>query len=263
MKEIPLVLVHGYPMDHTMWFSTIASIGSQARVICPDLPGFGREPVLEMKPSVEAYASWLAHFLETQGVGAAAIAGMSMGGYVAMALAEKFPELVAGLALVSTQTAADTTEAKSARKQLVDRIEKEGSAVAADAILPKFFSEKALDKPVLSQYVRDGAARAGVPGLTWALQAMAGRPDRTRLVENLRVPVLVLHGSDDQIVPVSRARGLAENLRLPIMVELRGVGHGSPLESPDGVAQALIRLLGTIRQARAVQEKLSAESVDE
>ena len=258
MNELPVVLIHGYPLDHTMWFSTIAALGSQARVICPDLPGFGREPVLELDPSMDAYAAWLRRVLETQGITSAVLAGMSMGGYVAMALAEKYPEMVAGLALISTQSAADTNEARAARQEMIGRIKEKGSGVAAEGILPKMFGGKAAENPDLAKYVRDGAARAGETGLTWALQAMAGRKDQTRMVEDLRVPILVVHGADDKIVPITRARQLAENCRLPIMVELRGAGHASPLEAPDAVAQALVRLLGTVRELRAAQAKMKA-----
>ena len=259
MKELPVVLIHGYPLDHTMWFSTIAALGAQARVICPDLPGFGREPVLEMEPSMEAYAGWLRRVLETEGVESAVLAGMSMGGYIAMAFAELFPEMVGGLALISTQAAADTSEARAARKEMIARIKAQGSAVAAEGILPKFFSPKTTGNPDLEKYVREGAARAGAAGLTWALRAMAERKDRTELVENLAMPVLVLHGSDDKIVPSTRARQLAENCKLPIIIELKGVGHASPLEAPDAVAQALVRLLGTVRESNAAKARLAAE----
>lgn len=258
MKELPVVLIHGYPLDHTMWFSTIAALGSQARVICPDLPGFGREPVLEVDPSMGAYAGWLRKFLETQGVTSAVLAGMSMGGYVALAFAELFPEAVAGLALISTQSAADSPDARTARHEMIGRIKDKGTGVAAEAIVAKMFPGKSSGNPDLANYVREGAARAGTAGLTWALQAMAGRKDQTEMVENLRVPVLVLHGAEDKIVPLASARRLAENCKLPIMVELKEVGHGSPLEAPDAVAQALVGLLGTVRESRAVQAKLTA-----
>ena len=80
MNDLPIVLIHGYPLDHTMWFSTIAALGSQARVICPDLPGFGREPALEEEPSLEAYARWIFRLMDANEVPAAVVAGMSMGG---------------------------------------------------------------------------------------------------------------------------------------------------------------------------------------
>src|ERR1051326_4215811 len=100
MKETPLLLIHGYPFDHTMWFSTIASLGANARVIAPDLPGFGKNPVRqEAKPSMGGYAEYLAHLLDENQERTIIIAGMSMGGYVALAFAEKYPNRVLGLGL--------------------------------------------------------------------------------------------------------------------------------------------------------------------
>ena len=102
MKEIPLLLIHGYPFDHTMWFSTIASLGSKAKVIAPDLPGFGKEPALRgTKPSMEAYADFLVRQLGDYHYEKVAVAGMSMGGYVALAFAEKHPSRIACLGPIS------------------------------------------------------------------------------------------------------------------------------------------------------------------
>src|SRR5687768_1110283 len=111
MKDIPLLLIHGYPFDHTMWYSTIASLGSKAKVIAPDLPGFGRVSVLrDAKPSMEAYADYLAKQVQDYKFERVAVAGMSMGGYVALAFAEKYPQRLACLGMISTQAAADSAE---------------------------------------------------------------------------------------------------------------------------------------------------------
>src|ERR1051325_7740467 len=116
MKEVPLVLIHGYPFDHTIWFSTIASLGAHARVIAPDLPGFGRNAVLSgQSPSLEAFADFIAQVLDGNQQETAAIAGMSMGGYVALAFAEKYPARLAGLGMISSQAAADTPETRQGR----------------------------------------------------------------------------------------------------------------------------------------------------
>src|SRR5690606_15022458 len=124
MNDLPLVLIHGYPFDHTLWFSTIAALGNQARVICPDLPGFGREPVLESDPSMSGYAEYIARILDKNEVSRAVLAGMSMGGYVALAFADRYPKRLAGLGLISTQSAADSNEVREARREMIKKIEK-------------------------------------------------------------------------------------------------------------------------------------------
>ncbi len=255
MKEPPLLLIHGYPFNHTMWFSTIAALGANARVIAPDLPGFGKNPVRsEDKPSMSAYADYLAYLLDENQQEKAIVAGMSMGGYVALAFAQKYPDRVLGLGLISSQAAADTAEAKQARYEMIKKIRANGPLVAAEGILPRMFSEEKGKKPELKEYPLQGAAAAGVEGLCWALEAMAGRQDRTEFLQSLRLPVLILHGSEDKIIPGAKARQLAEWCKQPILVELRGIGHASPLEAPDHVASALSRLVQKVREQMAKDE---------
>lgn len=250
MKDIPLLLIHGYPFDHTMWFSTIASLGSKAKVIAPDLPGFGKAPPLfDSKPSITAYADFLADHLDENKHDKVAIAGMSMGGYVALAFAEKFRDRILGLGLISTQAAADTSEARQARKDMIEKIREKGPAVAADAIVPKVFAQNRPSNPELWKYLEQGAERAGTKGLTWALQAMAGRPDRSNFLAELDCPVLIVHGTEDAIIPISKARATADLCQKPSFVEITGAGHATPLEAPDQVANALVHLTNASREA--------------
>jgi pimeloyl-ACP methyl ester carboxylesterase len=251
MKALPLVLVHGYPFDHSMWYSVIASLGSAAKVFAPDLPGFGRSgPPPDQLPSLEILADYLLHAAENHGHKRFVLVGMSMGGYVALALAEKYPERVAGLGLVSSQAASDTEETKQNRGALIQRLRKEGVSAAVQAILPKMFSPARQKQADLAALVTEGAEKAGVAGLCWALEAMAKRPDRTAMVQSLEIPVLVAHGTEDAIIPFPKARALAEACKKPQFVEIRGAGHATPLETPDHVAAGLATL---IKLAEAIE----------
>jgi pimeloyl-ACP methyl ester carboxylesterase len=242
MTNIPVVLIHGYPFDHTMWFSTIAALGSKARVVAPDLPGFGRNPVLRHKtPSLEYFADFIAGELARSNYEKAVVAGMSMGGYVALAFAEKYPEKLCALGLVSSQTTEDSAEAKIARAESIEKIRSSGVSVLNDTIVPKLFGDKA--PPDLRRYPVEGAEKAGVEGLCWALEAMAKRPDRTALFKSLKVPLLIVHGTQDKIIPSKKARALAEERSNAVFVEISGAGHATPLEAPDAVATGLMRLL--------------------
>jgi pimeloyl-ACP methyl ester carboxylesterase len=250
MKTIPLLLIHGYPFDHTLWFSTIASLGSKAKVIAPDLPGFGKADLLrDTEPSMDAYAQFLLDHLSENKHDKVAVVGMSMGGYVALAFAEKYPDRVAGLGLISSQAVSDSEDARKARQEMISKITAQDPSVAAEAIIPKMFGQKHASNPDLLKYPREGAERAGRNGLIWALQAMAARPDRTSVLTSLHCPVLVVHGSEDKIVPLSQAHLTADHSRKPIFVEIQGAGHATPLEAPDQVANALVRLLQTCQDA--------------
>lgn len=245
----PLILIHGYPLDHTMWKAVVAALDNKTRIFTPDLPGFGHNPVATGEPSMELMADDVAKIFGLHKIRQAVIAGMSMGGYVALALAERHGERVAGLGLISTQATTDSDEGKQARRTLIEKVRREGTKPAVDALMPKLFSAANEHNAELTRLAREGAECAGVDGVCWALEAMARRPDRTGIVKNLGVPTLVLHGAEDKIIPVEGARQLAQNIPGAKYVELAGVGHASPLESPQAVADALLDLLSRAEQA--------------
>ena len=247
MKERPVVLIHGYPFDHTLWYGVIAAMGTGVRVIAPDLPGFGRTPVLESEPSMDVYADYILEQLVRNNAESAFIAGMSMGGYVALAFAERYPERVAGLGLISTQAAADTEQVRAGRAAVIQKVEHGGPSAAAQALAGKMFSPTHAQDPELARVPFEGAERAGVRGITWALRAMASRPDRTDVVKKLAVPGLVVHGTEDQVIPVERARAMAALLNQPHFLEIKKAGHCTPLEAPDPIAEGLARLIQRAR----------------
>ena len=253
MKDVPLLLIHGYPFDHTMWFSTIASLGSKAKVLLPDLPGFGRTDLpTEKRPAMEHYAAFLLELIENNQHQKVVVAGMSMGGYVALAFAEKYPDRVSGLGLISTQAAADTAEARQARQEMIKKIGERGITAATEAIIPKMFSGDKATNPDLRKYPELGAEQAGPNGLIWALDAMAQRPDRRPVLAALTCPVLVVHGTEDKIIPIAIGRATAEICQKPIFVEASGAGHATPLEAPDQVAVGLSRLMQACKEESAM-----------
>jgi pimeloyl-ACP methyl ester carboxylesterase len=243
MNARALLLIHGYPFDHSLWDKVRPCLDPNAIAIVPDLPGFGIRPVLTAEPSLDAMADDLRAQLSMQGVDRAVVAGMSMGGYVALALAERCPHMVAGLALVSSQTAADTDEARANRRSMIGKVRQNGPLVAAEAAIPKMFSPRNAGLIDLIQFPRSGAEKAGAEGIAWALEAMARRPDRTALFEALSVPALVLHGADDQLISAEKAQSLAQRAKHCRYVPVSGAGHATPLENPELVAQALNDLL--------------------
>src|SRR5437867_603132 len=117
MKGLPLVLLHGYPFDHTMWERVRAHLDPELKVIAPDLRGFGSNPA-SGEPSLDAMADDVAATLPGQAV----VAGFSMGGYAALALADRHPHLVAGLALINSQSAADSAEVRQGRRMMIEKV---------------------------------------------------------------------------------------------------------------------------------------------
>lgn len=226
MKGLPLILLHGYPLDGSMWKPARKHLAWKGPVIAPNLWPSGAA-----EPSLDVVADDLAPLVP----GPAVIAGFSMGGYVALALAERHPHLVAALALINSQSAADSDEVRQGRRTMIEKVKKEGIRAATDAALPKLFAKQ---DPELTRYPLKGAERAGVAGIVWALEAMARRPDRTALLQALQKPILIVHSAEDKFIPVARARDLANSLGAKY-VEIEAAGHCTPLEAPEKVAAAL------------------------
>jgi pimeloyl-ACP methyl ester carboxylesterase len=241
MNTIALVLLHGYPFDHTMWHKVGALLAT--RVLTPDLRGFGQTRPGTFEPSLDLMADDIVKRLDEQEISRAIVAGFSMGGYVALSFAERHPQRLAGLGLINSQTLPDTEEGRAGRRAMIDKVRRDGPRAATDAAIPKLFSPKAASKDELTRFALNGAEQAGVAGIAWALEAMARRPDRTSVLERLGVPVLLIHSTEDQFIPVTRARALAEQVPGALYIEIAGSGHCSPLEEPELVAKGLGELV--------------------
>ncbi|MEO5802928.1 MAG: alpha/beta hydrolase [Verrucomicrobiota bacterium] len=238
-----LILIHGYPFDHTMWKDVVLALENKTKVMTPDLPGFGDNPARNDEPSIDLMADDVAGLLQLHSVKRAVVAGMSMGGYVALSFAEKHKEYIAGLGLISTQAITDTPEIQQSRRNLIEKVQRDGTKPAVETLLPKMFSAANQNNSGLTRFPIDGAEKAGVEGICWALEAMARRPDRTGLLRTLKIPATVIHGTEDKIIPPERARQMSQMISNSKYVELPGVGHASPLEAPKAVADALLDLL--------------------
>jgi pimeloyl-ACP methyl ester carboxylesterase len=240
---LPLVLIHGYPLDHTMWFGVIAALGGGIRTIAPDLRGFGKAGPPFGEPSLDAMAQDIINLLERENIPRAVIAGMSMGGYVALAMAELAAEKVAGLALVNSQTYADTDEVRAGRRAMMQKVETEGPGPAAKAVIPKMFAPSRVENPDFQKFPINGAEAAGVEGISWALEAMARRPDRSHVIASATFPTLIIHSVEDRFIPIEKARKMAELNAQTNFVTAKNAGHGAAMEAPDEVANFLRKFL--------------------
>ena len=243
MPVLPLVLIHGYPLDRSMWYGVIAALGSGVRVIAPDLRGFGKAAPAEGEPEIEAMAEDVLQLLMAEKIERAVIAGMSMGGYVALALADMDSSRVGGLALVNSQVYADTDETRASRREMIKIIRAEGPGAAAQAAIPKLFAPARASDPDFQRFAIEGADKAGVGGLTWALEAMARRPDRSLVIADAEYPVLILHSTEDRFIPLEKAQQMATLNPEAHLKVINGAGHCAAIEAPDEVASTLRKFL--------------------
>lgn len=249
---VPVVLLHGFPLDGRVWRDVGQELvgsagGARARVLIPDLRGFGSSPGPAHR-SIDDHARDVVAVLDAARIGRAVVVGLSMGGYVALALADEFPDRLAGLGLVDTRAGADSPEARSKRDEMIALAREKGADGVADAMLPRLLPAQAPEK-VRAELVQILRA-CPVETIVSSQMAMRDRPDRTGVLGGVSVPVSVIFGELDVITPPEDGRQIAGACRDAEFVEIKGAGHMACMEKPDEVAAALSRLVTRVEAFR-------------
>ena len=237
------LLIHGFPLDSTMWIEQLEALADVRRCIAVDLRGFGRSsPVTGAPVSMERHAADLAGVLDLVSEEKADIVGLSMGGYVALAFAEMYPDRVRSLALVDTRSGADSSEAKAARDEAAERLLTDGRSAMAEGMQGGLLAPGA----ALSVRARLRSMIEACPyeTIVAALGGMRDRPDRTNVLASVTVPAAVIVGEFDAVTPPSEAELMANGLQDASLTVVPGAGHLTPIENPSAVNEAL-RLLFT------------------
>lgn len=234
------VLLHAFPLSGEMWRPQIQALARHARLVLPDLPGFGRSP-RQKTPSVPAMAQAVAELLDQLGIREPVfIGGLSMGGYAAFEFARQFPERVRGLGLFSTRAAADTEEAKVKRMKTSALIQEAGLESLIQAMIPNLLGiTTRKTHPETEVWVREMILRNEAGGVTDALKAMAERRDSSPLLSSMRVPVMVAAGDEDLFIPWEESETMQRAIPGSVLTRLQGAGHLVNLESPEAFNEAL------------------------
>jgi len=237
-----LLLVHGFPLDHSMWQHQITRFGGEYRVIAPDLRGFGRSSCTCEKATMQQFADDLAQLLDAlRMVQPIAFCGLSMGGYIAWQFWRRHRQRLGRLILCDTRALPDTAEAAHGRLEAAQRVLADGPAHLVDTMLPKLFAEETLrEQPELTTATRQVMLGTAAAAIAAALRGMAERPDMTRTLPEMDVPALVLCGTHDAIARLEEMRDIAAAMPRARFVEIPHAGHMAPLENP-AAANAAIR----------------------
>ena len=233
-KGTPLMLIHGYPLDHTSWDEVVSLLENEFDVITPDLRGFGQSTTVETPYTMSDMADDLAGLLDHLGIEKTALAGHSMGGYVALAFAKKYPRRVSGLGLVSSQAAADSPEGKDRRYQTAADVAQKGVGVVAEAMTPKLSADARVQA-----FVRAVIEKQSQSAVIGALKAMAEREDLMSHLSSVTFPVALIHGNADVLIPIERAKEIKAVLPSARFVELQGAGHMPMMEFANETAHGL------------------------
>lgn len=237
----PLVWLHGFPLDHSMWQGAHREFRSTHRVLIPDLRGFGRSASSDDLITMDRLADDVVAMLDHAGVtGSVTLGGLSMGGYVAFALWRRHPDRIARLILSNTRAIADTDEIRARREKLAALVVKDGARIVAETMLPTLFGPDTNEhRPAVVDAVRNMILANPPRGIAAVSRGLAARLDSTPTLPTITVPTLVVIGNHDVISPPGEMREFAAKLPHATVVELPRAGHLAPMESPTEFHQAI------------------------
>ncbi|MBL8063392.1 MAG: alpha/beta fold hydrolase, partial [Anaerolineales bacterium] len=230
-RGTPLTLLHGYPLDHHIWDAIVPMLEDSFDLILPDLRGFGNSSTVETPYTLNEFASDIVGLLDHLGIEKTAIAGHSMGGYVALTFVRHYPDRVSGLGLVSSQALADSPERREGRYKSAAEVAEKGIDGVVEAMAAKLSPDKALQNTAMEIMQRQPPA-----AYIGALKAMAERMDATALFPAFEFPVVIVHGDADELIPVERAREVKAVIPHAHLAEVTGAGHLPMMESPEKTA---------------------------
>ncbi|MCB8983570.1 MAG: alpha/beta fold hydrolase [Ardenticatenaceae bacterium] len=248
--QLTLLCIHGFPFSSAMWEPQVEDLSGVARVIAPDLRGHGRSEAASPPYTMSMLADDCVGLLDFLGIESpVVVCGLSMGGYVAFEIYRQYPERVAGLILASTRAKADTPEGKAGRDATIEKAKKQGvTAVAAD-MLPKLLAPQTYEEDdEVADFVQEMMEGTSLEGMVGALQAMRDRPDSTPLLAEIDVPTLIIHGADDQLIPVAEARAMKAAIKGAQLVVIPDAGHLPNLEQIDMFSDAVIDFVDALTE---------------
>ncbi len=244
------MLIHAFPLAAPMWEPQLKTAPPGWRFLAPDLRGFGGSTSLDSdaeQPSINDYATDVVDLLAELGIERAVVGGLSMGGYVTLAALRRAPALVSGVVLADTRAGADSLEARANRRSLLALLEREGPSGVARDMIPKLLGPAAhLDQPDLEAGLRRLIKQQSAAAIRGAIVRLMERADSTPLLAEIRVPALVVVGSDDTLTPLAEAERLADGIPKAELVVIPRSGHLSNLEQPQDFNAALSTFLSRL-----------------
>lgn len=246
---LAVVFAHGHPFDHTMWDPQVGALSWKYRVITSDLRGYGASEVPESDTiTLETMATDIRALLDHLYIDRAVVAGLSMGGQVAMAFADLFPERLAGLVLAATFAEGETPEGVAARRAMAERFINEGTVLPGGEMLPRLFAPESLKRdPVLALKVFTMIANAPPAGVAAALRGRALRKDYIEPLTHVTAPALIVVGTEDKYVTRERAERLHATIPGSRLEVFEGVGHMPNLEATERFNAVLHEFLAEIK----------------
>ncbi len=236
-RGLPLICLPAYPLAGQFFYRPFAENLPAARLILPDYRGSGDSSLGEGEAcTVEVLAEDMFGLLDYLGAPRAVVLGVSLGGYVALAMYARHPERIQGLILADTRAEADGPEAVKARHGTVVDLRSRGTEALRPRVQRLFAPSTRENRPDLVNRAWQAVQKQDPEGLARLMLGMALRPDRSGLLARIRVPTLVLGGEQDATTPPADMQGLAGRIPGAEFHVIQDAGHLTPLEQPRAFA---------------------------
>jgi len=245
--DIPVIFLHGFPFDKSMWERQLDVLKASNRVIACDIRGFGKSIDEKTPLSIDLFSEDLVSFMDKLNIEKAVICGLSMGGFIALNALKKFPERFEALILCDTQCIADTAEVKENRYKAIEQINVDGAAEFNEKFIKSVFHPNSLtDKKELVENLRSIVFANAKEIITAGLTALAARSETCSTLNAIRMPTLIICGREDEVTPLTQSEFMHKHIEGSILKIIDNAGHVSNLEHPDEFNKYLLDFLNSL-----------------
>ncbi|HEX9600528.1 MAG TPA: alpha/beta hydrolase [Mariniflexile sp.] len=244
---IPIIFLHGYPFDKTMWQGQLDFLKSSYRLIPCDIRGFGKSTDEESSLSIDLFADDLIEFMDELSIDKAIICGLSMGGFIALNAMKRFPDRFEALILCDTQCIADTAEVKEKRYKTINEIEADGVANFNEGFIKSVFHKDSItNKKELVEQLRSVVFANSEHVIIQGLIALAERSETCSFLDKISIPTLIICGREDEVTPLAQSELMNKAIEGSVLHVIDNAGHVSNLEQPDEFNKHLHDFLATL-----------------
>ena len=230
-----VLLVHGFPESIKNWMGFEKKFAKNYQTIAIDLPGFGKSDLLTEVHTMPLFADVIRQIVIVENFTKYLFIGHSMGGYIGLEYAKKYKEDLTGLVLLNSHALADSEEKKQGRLKQVEILKAGKKELLMKEIIPDMFAENNLNKykEYIDKFIKI-ATSTNTQGIIAALLGMRLRENNLDFVHNIAIPLLVLSGNKDKLIPLEITNMHINKNNPNIRIEiLENVGHASFIEAPD------------------------------
>ena len=254
--SIPIVFLHGFPFDKTMWQEQLDYLKATNRVIACDIRGFGKSTDEESPLSMDLFANDLILFIDKLGFEKVIICGLSMGGFIALNAIKRFPSRFEALILCDTQCIADSHDVKAKRYKTIQDIKEYGVSNFNEGFIKNVFHEDSItNKPELVEQLRSVVFSNSQHIITQGLVALAERSETCSFLDKIAIPTLIICGREDAVTPLDESKFMNKNIKGSVLHVINNAGHVSNLEEPAKFNKLLRDFLVDFCDAKEIVEK--------